>query len=659
MKLTVAIVCAMATALLAAAPSSAEAGDGELKVGYYDNKCSGVEDIVRSHGCDGSVLLNASDENPRPETAAPVSIGLEGFDILEEIKADLERRCPGVVSCADILIFAARDASSILSNGRVRFDVPAGRLDGVVSSADEAQAELPDPTFTIRQLIDNFARKNFTVEELVVLSGAHSVGDGHCSSFTARLAAPPDQITPSYRNLLNYRCSRGGGADPAVVNNARDEDLATVARFMPAFVGKLRPVSALDNTYYRNNLDKVVNFNSDWQLLTQDEARGHVREYADNAALWDRDFAASLLKLSKLPMPVGSKGEIRNKMFSRGMKLILMVAFQAMSLISISTASLQYNFYGSSCPNAEQTISNIVYGLIDADPSMAPALLRLHFHDCFVMGCDASILLDPTKTNGSPEKTAIPLRGYDAVNKIKAAVEAVCPGKVSCADILAFAARDSVAKSGGFVYPVPAGRRDGNVSSAFSVFSSIPSPFFDAGELVQSFAAKGLTVDDLVALSGAHSIGTAHCSGFKNRLYPTNALAGRVLFTSDAALLTGRNDTAEKVRENAGDLTAWMARFAASMVKMGGIEVLTGARGEVRRFCNNHPTGINDDRDEADATHTTAGDEARATSARRAGGFACMSRVASSQWRSSGARLQFTEVPSTFQVNSAPLSICH
>uniref|UniRef100_I1Q861 Peroxidase n=1 Tax=Oryza glaberrima TaxID=4538 RepID=I1Q861_ORYGL len=290
------------------------------------------------------------------------------------------------------------------------------------------------------------------------------------------------------------------------------------------------------------------------------------------------------------------------------MKLILMVAFQAMSLISISTASLQYNFYGSSCPNAEQTISNVVYGLIDADPSMAPALLRLHFHDCFVMGCDASILLDPTKANGSPEKTAIPLRGYDAVNKIKAAVEAVCPGKVSCADILAFAARDSVAKSGGFVYPVPAGRRDGNVSSAFSVFSSIPSPFFDAGELVQSFAAKGLTVDDLVALSGAHSIGTAHCSGAAcpdgsaaddgvvnnspvspatlGNQYFKNALAGRVLFTSDAALLTGRNDTAEKVRENAGDLTAWMARFAASMVKMGGIEVLTGARGEVRRFCN-------------------------------------------------------------------------
>ncbi|KAL6626317.1 hypothetical protein ACP70R_030043 [Stipagrostis hirtigluma subsp. patula] len=315
---------------------------------------------------------------------------------------------------------------------------------------------------------------------------------------------------------------------------------------------------------------------------------------------------------------------------SRRMKLaclqLLMVAFQA-TLITMSYAGLQYNFYSSSCPNAEQTVRNVVYKMIDADPTMPAAFIRLLFHDCFVMGCDASILLDPTKANGQPEKTAIPLRGYDAVNKIKAAVEAVCPGKVSCADILAFAARDSVARSAGFSFPVPSGRRDGNVSSAFAVFSGVPSPFFDAQQLVDSFAAKGLTADDLVALSAAHSIGTARCSGFTNRLYPTvdpaldaayaaelrgacpeggpdravnnspvapdtlsnqyyrNALDGRVLFTSDAALLT-RGDTAAKVRESAADPTAWMARFAASMVRMAAIGVLTGAEGEVRKLCN-------------------------------------------------------------------------
>jgi peroxidase len=204
------------------------------------------------------------------------------------------------------------------------------------------------------------------------------------------------------------------------------------------------------------------------------------------------------------------------------------------------------------------------------------------------------------------------------VNKIKAAVEDVCPGKVSCADILAFAARDSVARSAGFTFPIPSGRRDGTASSAISVFSGIPSPFFSAQQLIDSFAAKNLSVDDLVALSGAHSIGVAHCSAFASRLRPTvdpsldpaqlnatcpgggadraapdtlrnqyyrNALAGRVLLTSDAALLT-RGDTAARVNASAADATAWMARFAAAMVRMAGIEVLTGAQGEVRRFCN-------------------------------------------------------------------------
>lgn len=92
-----------------------------------------------------------------------MNIGLAAFDLLEEIKAAVEDRCPGVVSCSDILIYAARDAASALSNGNIHFDVPAGRLDGLVSSASEAQAELPDSTFTVQQLIDNFARKDSTL----------------------------------------------------------------------------------------------------------------------------------------------------------------------------------------------------------------------------------------------------------------------------------------------------------------------------------------------------------------------------------------------------------------------------------------------------------------------------------------------------------------
>lgn len=66
-----------------------------------------------------------------------------------------------------------------------------------------------------------------------------------------------------------------------------------------------------------------------------------------------------------------------------------------------------------------------------------------------MQGCDASILLDSTPSSAS-EKLAIPninsVRGFKVIDQIKAAVDEACGGPVvSWADILAVAARDSVA----------------------------------------------------------------------------------------------------------------------------------------------------------------------------------------------------------------------
>ncbi|CAI0549100.1 unnamed protein product [Linum tenue] len=111
-------------------------------------------------------------------------------------------------------------------------------------------------------------------------------------------------------------------------------------------------------------------------------------------------------------------------------------------------AQLTPDFYTSICPQALPTIRRIVNQAINDEPRMGASLLRMHFHDCFVNGCDGSILLDDT-SNFTGEKTAGPnfnsVRGYDVVDKIKTELDKICRRSiVSCADILAVAARDSV-----------------------------------------------------------------------------------------------------------------------------------------------------------------------------------------------------------------------
>ena len=94
----------------------------------------------------------------------------------------------------------------------------------------------------------------------------------------------------------------------------------------------------------------------------------------------------------------------------------------------------------------------------------------------FMQGCDASILIDSTSKEQS-EKDAGPnltVRGYELIDAAKKNLEAACPSKVSCADIVALATRDAVFLSGGPFYPVPTGRRDGLVSNPDEV--NLPGP---------------------------------------------------------------------------------------------------------------------------------------------------------------------------------------
>uniref|UniRef100_J3LJD7 Peroxidase n=1 Tax=Oryza brachyantha TaxID=4533 RepID=J3LJD7_ORYBR len=200
----------------------------------------------------------------------------------------------------------------------------------------------------------------------------------------------------------------------------------------------------------------------------------------------------------------------------RAAVLSVAVMAMAMAMATRSQAQLQVGFYDTLCPAAEIIVQEEVSKVVSANPGMAAGLVRLHFHDCFVRGCDASVLLDSTAGNQA-EKDAPPntsLRGFDVIDKAKARLEQACFGVVSCADVLAFAARDALALVGGNSYQVPAGRRDGNLSVAQETNGNLPPPAANGagerGEAEPDVRRQGADAGGHGgALRGAHHRGVA------------------------------------------------------------------------------------------------------------------------------------------------------
>ncbi|KAL1533366.1 Peroxidase 64, variant 2 [Salvia divinorum] len=292
--------------------------------------------------------------------------------------------------------------------------------------------------------------------------------------------------------------------------------------------------------------------------------------------------------------------------------------------------ALTPDYYLQTCPKAEATITRAVRRSIIKDKTAPAALLRLHFHDCFIRGCDASVLLD-SKGNNKAEKDGPPnisLHAYYVIDNAKKELETMCPGVVSCADILAVAARDAVALSGGPTWDVPKGRKDGRVSKANDSLQ-LPFPTFSISQLQQSFSKRGLSLDDLVVLSGGHTLGFSHCSSFQNRIHSFNnatdvdpsmspsfaaslrricpmhnkvknaganldftpnsfdnvyyklLLKGKSIFSSDQALLAASR-TKALVAKFATYEKEFFDAFAKSMIKMSSID---GGGTEIRLNC--------------------------------------------------------------------------
>ncbi|KAF8052973.1 hypothetical protein N665_1482s0004 [Sinapis alba] len=178
--------------------------------------------------------------------------------------------------------------------------------------------------------------------------------------------------------------------------------------------------------------------------------------------------------------------------------------------VSVKGQSLTTSFYSKACPLAESIVQATMKAYFLLQPSIAPAMLKLLFSDCFVQGCDASVLLSGPNTEKTAEAN-LNLRGFKVIEDIKNEIELACPGVVSCADILALAAREAVVLTKGPYWEVKLGRRDGNVSLAANV-KSLPSQTDSITEMLRIFANYGLNTEEFVVLIGAHTLGTASCN---------------------------------------------------------------------------------------------------------------------------------------------------
>ncbi|KAK6936387.1 hem peroxidase, partial [Dillenia turbinata] len=194
-------------------------------------------------------------------------------------------------------------------------------------------------------------------------------------------------------------------------------------------------------------------------------------------------------------------------------KTIIFTSLVVLScVLPLYEAVLDAHFYDQTCQQAEDIILKTVHNASINDPKVSAHILQMFFHDSFIR--DASILLDSTPGNqAEKDGPNISVRAFYVIDEANAKIEKECPHTVSCADIIAIAARDVIATTGGPHWRVLKGRKDGRVSKASETLT------YQHLHLTQPNLSKALPKEDLVALSGSHTLGFPHCSSFEARLH--------------------------------------------------------------------------------------------------------------------------------------------
>lgn len=171
--------------------------------------------------------------------------------------------------------------------------MPLGRKDGLTFATTQATlANLPAPTSNASVILSSLATKNFDATDVVALSGGHTIGIGHCPSFTNRLYPTQDPVMDKTfaKNLKNI-CPTS--------NTSAFTNL------------DLRSPNKFDNKYYVDLLNRQGLFTSDQDLYTFKTTKDIVTSFAVNESLFFDKFVVAMTKMGQLSVLTGNNGEIR------------------------------------------------------------------------------------------------------------------------------------------------------------------------------------------------------------------------------------------------------------------------------------------------------------------------------------------------------------
>ncbi|XP_060960562.1 peroxidase 29 [Cannabis sativa] len=300
---------------------------GGLSYNFYEKTCPQVENIIRDglkpvfssditspaallrlmfhdcqvQGCDASILVDQdSQKNDSSEMASTKNFAIRQRETISLLKSMVEVACPNQVSCADILIMAAREA--VATSGGPRIEVPLGCRDSSSTPSYElANALLPPSTIGVEELLQIFVNKGMSVEESVAIMGSHTLGVTHCLNIKNRLyegeEGPITGMEHGFEAFLRLSCP----------NN--EESMMSKSRFV------LNDPTALgfDNLYYINAMSGHGLLRIDAEMVMDSRTTNFVRRFGSDQEAFFQAFASAFVKLSSYGVLVGKNGVIRKR----------------------------------------------------------------------------------------------------------------------------------------------------------------------------------------------------------------------------------------------------------------------------------------------------------------------------------------------------------